>query len=174
MADYSYVMVDFWFDNELAAELFAWKHIKRAGRMTVPHFEGGEVEIQVVLPTAGKGFEVEFEQARYGFDGDEEIVSLCRWLSANSIPWKAYDGGGYEWPSAVYRWDPGDPHYYARELDNVGTRLLTQTQWQQAVEASDGDTDRLHQLIEDHFGDDHHGWIQAWPGIDPTRHVRSA
>lgn len=163
MADYSYAKVDFWLPTPEEAEDFAWNHMTdRPGeglKLTVPNHQDGEVTVTVI--PGGSGFEAEFEEARYGFACDDEVVSLCRWLIRLGVAWSAYDGGGYEWPEAQHEWHPGDGNrLHSREL-SFGQPVLPESAWRRAIDISDGDPDALVRIVDGHFGADHHGWLRT-------------
>lgn len=169
MADYSYVKVEFWLPTPDEAEDFAWEHMAeqpaRGWNLVIPHHQGGEVTIAVVPSDGGRAFEVEFEEARYGFARDDEVVSLCRWLIGLGVAWSAYDGGGYEWPEALHEWHAGDDRPRSREL-SCGQTVLREVAWRRALDISDGDADTLVRIVDGHFGSDHHGWIQTTDPVD--------
>ena len=118
MADYSYVKVEFAFSTPEEAEDFAGQHVPRPqggeGTLTFPHHHEGDVTLPVYLPSESSTFEVEFEQARYGFGCEDEVMALCRWLTDQGIAWRVYDGGGYGWPATEHQWHPADDRWWSR------------------------------------------------------------
>jgi hypothetical protein len=101
-------------------------------------------------------FEVVIEEAYYGFDEDEGIQELVKFLIENEVAFTANDGGSYDWPQTEYAWKPGMPEIASRMQDGQGNPVLTG--WKYDVLIAEHGVDILDALAG-HFGDDPTRWL---------------
>lgn len=103
--------------------------------------------------------EVVVEQARYGFDSDEDVQELVKFLMANEIAFEATDGGSYEWGPEQYAWRPGFENIKSRPVDVHGGPLLDRWAFDRLISRPDVLDPDIGSILVRHFRDDPADWL---------------